>query len=112
MDKSRVVKQVVSVFVLTCVFLSCTGTILLTATLWDMSSRAAKSGVIVSLVLISYASIHGVLAYGFGNLRPWAYKPTKYLVRLNGITVFGDLPKKIESREIRSLFKDETLNNG
>ncbi len=102
MERPRAVKQITSIFTLTGLFFSIVAMVLLLVIV--MAPRLHEY-VIVPIGLLFVAFLHGTLAYGFYNLRSWSYTPTKYLVRLNSITAWSELPKEIETSEVREIFQ-------
>lgn len=100
----NVVKQVVTIITITSILFSFTGGILLVLTIASSNIQSLTGTAVIGASLLMIGILHGILAYGFHNLRRWSYAPTKYLVGLNNITAMSGLVKELDSEEIRHAF--------
>lgn len=68
------------------------------------SESAVMTYRVLFIVTLLTATMYLVLAYGFYNLRAWAYTLVRYLVRIDRLSIMARLSKKIESQEVRDAF--------
>jgi len=58
------------------------------------------------MLLICFAAVYLILAYGFYNLRPWAYTPVKHLLKFDwlGSAKGSRLHERIQEPEVKDAF--------
>lgn len=66
-------------------------------------NAATIEGALV-LLFLGIGMLYGILAYSFFKLRKWAYIPVKYLVRIDALSAFLNLEKKVTQPEVLQLF--------